>query len=215
MKPLADCRLYTFVDTAYLQGRSADEITRQLIDGGADLIQLRAKDWSQEKIQAIATALLAITLPANIPLIINDYWTIATEVGAEFCHQGQEDYFEFGQRGSTPKHPQLGLSTHSPADAQRAMQAQAAYLAVGPIYPTPTKPDRSAVTLDYVRWATAYIDRPWFAIGGITLDNVDEVLEAGARRICVVSAILKAPDIPRACQRFHEHLASAPLNQTP
>ena len=70
------------------------------------------------------------------------------------------------------------------------MQTQAAYLAVGPIYPTPTKPDRSAVTLDYVRWATAHIDRPWFAIGGITLDNVDEVLEAGARRICVVSAIL-------------------------
>ena len=111
--------------------------------------------------------------------------------------------------------PQLGLSTHAPEQAERAMAANAAYLAVGPVFATPTKPGRLGVTLDYVRWAAGHIDQPWFAIGGITLDNVDDVLAAGASRICVVSAILNAPNIARACQQFRERLASAPLRTTP
>jgi thiamine-phosphate pyrophosphorylase len=67
-----------------------------------------------------------------------------------------------------------------------------------------------AVTLDYVRWAAAHVGVPWFAIGGITLQNLDDVLAAGARRICVVSAILNAPDIAKACRAFKDRLASAP-----
>ena len=78
------------------------------------------------------------------------------------------------------------------------MKEDADYVAVGPVFETPTKPGRPAVTLDYVRWAAEKIDCPWFAIGGITLENVDEVLEAGARRVCVVSAILNSPDVARA-----------------
>tara|TARA_B100001123_G_scaffold441387_1_gene582457 strand:- start:162 stop:809 length:648 start_codon:yes stop_codon:yes gene_type:complete len=215
MKPIADCRLYAFVDGAYLQGHPPDEIARQLCDGGADIIQLRAKDWSENEVREAATAILPVTRQAEIPLVINDYWPLASELGAEFCHLGQEDFFEKDD-DPTPElafpGPQLGLSSHAPDQAQAALEADADYVGVGPVFKTPTKPGRAAVTLDYVRWAAESIDCPWFAIGGITLENLDEVLEAGARRICVVSAILNSPDIVGACQQFRERLASVPLD---
>ena len=91
MKPLADCRLYAFVDTAYLHGRAPEVVAQQLCDGGADLIQLRAKKSSPDEIRAMAKAILPVTRRANVGLVINDYLEIAREVGAEFCHLGQED----------------------------------------------------------------------------------------------------------------------------
>ena len=215
VKPLADCRLYAFVDSAYLHDRTPADLTRQLCDGGADLIQLRAKDWPEEKIRQTAETLLPITRAAGIPLVINDHWQLACDLGAEIYHLGQEDYFESSDESQAASHqPALGLSTHAPEQAIRAMETNAAYLAIGPIFPTPTKPGRPGVTLDYVRWAAANVVRPWFAIGGITLENIDSVLEAGARRICVVSAILNAPDVARACQQFHKHLASVSLQKS-
>ena len=103
----------------------------------------------------------------------------------------------------------LGLSTHAPAQALRALAARPAYIAIGPVYPTATKPGVAPVTLDYVRWAAANLQIPWFAIGGINLRNIGEVLQAGATRICAVSAILNAPDPAEACRQFSEHLSSA------
>ena len=86
------------------------------------------------------------------------------------------------------------------------MAAGADYLGVGPVYPTGTKPAAKPVTLEYVRWAAANLRIPWFAIGGITLDNLDDVLAAGAQRICVVSAILCADDLAAACRKFKDRL---------
>ena len=217
MKPLAECRLYAFVDDAYLKGREPADLARQLCDGGADLIQLRVKDWPNDRIRETAESLLPITQAANVGLVVNDHWNIAGEVGADICHLGQEDFFESGFTSVADLEPpnpklKLGLSTHAPEQAERAKKARADYLAFGPVYPTPTKPGRPAVTLDYVRWAAAHADRPWFAIGGITMENIEDVLEAGARRICVVSAILNAPDVTRACQQFRERIASVPLD---
>jgi len=216
MNPLSDCRLYAFVDSAYLQGRKPAEIALQLCEGGADIIQLRAKDWHEDEIREAASAILPVTRAAEVPLVINDYWPLASDLGVEFCHLGQEDYFETDD-DPTPElsfpGPQLGLSSHAPEQAKAAMEADADYIAVGPVFPTATKLGRPAVTLDYVRWAAENIDCPWFAIGGITLDNLDEVLEAGARRICVVSAILEAPDVTHACQQFRERIASVPLDE--
>src|ERR1051326_5091153 len=93
MKPLAECKLYAFVDTAYLNGRKPEFIAQQLCDGGADLIQLRAKKSSLEEIRSMAEAILPITSRANVGLVINDHLSMAREVGAEFCHLGQEDFF--------------------------------------------------------------------------------------------------------------------------
>jgi thiamine-phosphate pyrophosphorylase len=194
------------MDTAYLRGRDPALITRQLCEGGSDLIQLRAKGETRQRVRDLADIVLPITRSANVGLVINDYPDIAQAVGAELCHLGQEDYFDIGIRAAVP----FGLSSHSPEQARRALAARPAYLAVGPVYATGTKPGVKPVTLDYVRWAAANITEPWFAIGGITVENLDAVLNAGARRICVVSAILKAPNIREACQAFAERLRCAP-----
>ena len=211
MKPLADCRLYTFVDTAYLAGRDPALIARQLCDGGSDLIQLRAKHAPLAEVRRIAEAILPVTLAAGVRLVINDHLELARELGADICHLGQEDFFDAGYRhvdelrqsGSTLE---FGLSTHAPEQAQKALVAGADYIAIGPVYATGTKPTARPVTLDYVRWAATNVTVPWFAIGGINLTNLDEVLAAGARRICVVSAILNAPDVAGACREFVRRL---------
>jgi thiamine-phosphate pyrophosphorylase len=213
MKPLADCRLYTFVDAAYLQGRAPEMVAQQLCDGGSDVIQLRAKKSSPDEIRRMAEVILPITKRANVGLVINDYPDIASELGAELCHLGQEDFFDAGHKHVDEfkiKNSKLkiGLSTHSPEQAKRALEADADYVAIGPVFATGTKPTAKPVTLEYVRWAAANVTVPWFAIGGINLENLDEVRAAGAKRICVVSAILNAPDIAKACREFRKHLVS-------
>lgn len=217
MKPLAHCGLYTFVDTAYLHGRAPELVARQLCDGGSDLIQLRAKNSSPDEIRRLAEKILPVTQSAGVGLVINDHLDIARTMGADICHLGQEDFFDAGftHVSQLPEVPPvragrprllIGLSTHAPAQAQRALDAGADYIAIGPIYATGTKPTAKPATLDYVRWAAANATVPWFAIGGINLQTVDEVLAAGAKRICVVSAILNAPDVAVACAELRRRL---------
>ncbi|HAM70816.1 MAG TPA: thiamine phosphate synthase [Verrucomicrobiales bacterium] len=207
--------LYTFVDTAYLGGRPVEAIAEQLCAGGSDLIQLRAKGSSPAEVRSLAERIHPITSRAGVPLVINDHPGIAADLGVEFCHLGQEDFFDAGHTrvgelpGGSRGRPVYGLSTHAPEQAARAVAAGPAYIAIGPVYPTGTKPGARPVTLDYVRWAATNVSIPWFAIGGITLANLGDVMEAGARRICVVSAILNAPDIPQACQEFKTRLLSS------
>src|SRR5207247_1709377 len=98
MKPLSECRLYTFVDTAYLRGRSPQSVTRSLCDGGSDLIQLRAKDSALDEIGEMAGAILPITTRAGVYLVINDHPQLAARAGAPLCHLGQEDFFDAGYR---------------------------------------------------------------------------------------------------------------------
>jgi len=211
MIDLVDCLLYAFMDTAYLHGRDSAEVAWQLCEGGADLIQLRAKQSSLEEVRRMAESILPITRAANVGLVINDHVTLAQELGADFCHLGQEDFFDGGythlSQIRTPNSAlRIGLSTHSPEQASRAVESGADYVAIGPVYATGTKPSAVPVTLEYVRWAASNLKLPWFAIGGINLQNIDDVLAAGARRICVVSAILNAQDIGGTCRRFKERL---------
>lgn len=211
MKPLADCRLYAFVDTAYLGDRAPEMVARQLCDGGADLIQLRAKNLPAEAVLRLAEKIRPVTQAAQVGLVINDHLEIARQVGAEFCHLGQEDFFDAGHTQVAALRPpqtslRIGLSTHAPEQAQRAVAAGADYVAIGPVYATGTKPTARPVTLEYVRWAATNLEVPWFAIGGINLQTLDAVLAAGVKRICVVSAILNAPDVARACTEFRRRL---------
>jgi thiamine-phosphate pyrophosphorylase len=212
VKPLAACRLYTFVDTAYLRGRAPEFVAQQLCDGGSDIIQLRAKNSPPDEVRRLAEKVLPITRAAGVPLVINDHLEIARELGAEFCHLGQEDFFDAGfthvsQLKIQNSKLKTGLSTHAPAQAARALAAAANYIAIGPIYATQTKPTAKPVTLDYIRWAQTNVTVPWFAIGGVNLQTLEEVLAAGATRVCVVSAILNADDIAAACKKFRARLA--------
>jgi len=180
----------------------------------------------------MAEAILPVTRRAGVGLVINDHLELAQELGVEFCHLGQEDFFGAGytrvsqlppalSSGKPPRErpqgraPQLriGLSSAAPEQATRAVAAGADYLGVGPVYPTGTKPTARPVTLEYVRWAAANLRIPWFAIGGINLDNLDHVLAAGAQRICVVSAILNAEDPAAACRKFKDRLPPGSLRK--
>src|SRR5437588_11270341 len=102
MKPLSECHLYTFADTTYLHGRTPQGVTRELCDGGSDIIQLRAKTSTRDDIRRMAEAILPITRQANVGLVINDHPDIASEVGAELCHVGQEDFFDAGGHQENP-----------------------------------------------------------------------------------------------------------------
>ena len=165
MKRLADCLLYTFIDTGYLRDRDPGTIARQLIDGGSDIVQLRAKGWPRDQVRALANDLWPLLEAAGVPLVINDDPQVALEIGAPFCHLGQEDFFDSGyaQTGdvlracsSGLKKEQtlgIGLSSHAPEQAERAVRAGAEYIAIGPVYATGTKPTARPVTLEYVRWA--------------------------------------------------------------
>src|SRR5438034_4275893 len=154
MKPLSDCLLYAFVDSEYLRGRNPVDVAKQLCDGEADLIQLRAKRSSRDQIRQLAEAIALITRPEGVNLVINDHPQIAREIGAQFCHLGQEDFFGAGCRHvsgvvSPDESPKMGLSSHAPDQAERAIRAGAAYIAVGPVYATGTKPNAVPVARDY------------------------------------------------------------------
>jgi thiamine-phosphate pyrophosphorylase len=229
MPLLPDCKLYTFVDTAYLNGRAPEDVAQQLCDGGSDILQLRAKQSSVFQIRAMAEKILPITSRAGVPLIINDYPDLVFELSTINyqpstllgCHLGQEDFFDAGHTSAAELKPKnskqknanvllstiLGLSSHAPAQATRALAAGPDYIAIGPVYATGTKPSAKPVTLEYVRWAAQNVSIPWFAIGGINLKTLEDVLAAGARRVCVVSAILNAEDIAAECKKYKQRLA--------
>src|SRR5688572_11955964 len=208
MKPLAECVLYTFIDSAYLHGRDVATLAGELCDGGSDLIQLRAKDWPTEKIEEVARIVAPILRANGVRLVINDHLQIAERVGADICHLGQEDFFDAGHQHVSQLKTTVGvgLSTHAPEQAGKAVRAGAEYVAIGPVYPTGTKPAAKPVTLEYVRWAAENVRIPWFAIGGINLNTIDEVMAAGATRVCVVSAILNSADVKAACAEFKNRL---------
>jgi thiamine-phosphate pyrophosphorylase len=206
---IADCRLYGFIDTGYLAGRDPAELTRQLIAGGVDIIQVRAKKLSRSKLVALAKAVVQAAKDTPVPVIVNDDHKVAQECGADGVHLGQDDWAKLPRETRSAELlsiETLGLSTHSFPQAMFAEREGANYIGVGPIHATGTKPGREPVGYELLRQVTGRIHVPYFAIGGITLTNLDQVLACGATRIAVVSAILKAPDVTKAAAEFKKRL---------
>jgi thiamine-phosphate pyrophosphorylase len=201
---LADARLYGFIDTAYLAGRDAAELTRALVAGGVDIIQVRAKNLPHA--DRVALALEVVGAAGAVPVIVNDDIDAAFESGAAGVHLGQEDWTA-APREKLAGMSVVGISTHSLEQALRAEREGADYIGVGPVFTTATKPGVAPVGLKLVKEVAGRVAVPFFAIGGITQDNVGEVLAAGATRVAVVSAILKAPDVEKAAAAFKRKLA--------
>ncbi|NQU11964.1 thiamine phosphate synthase [bacterium] len=202
---LTAARLYGFVDTAYLRGRDAGDLTRALVAGGVDLLQVRAKDLDHAGRVALVLRVRAVAAAAGVPVIVNDDLEAAFECGAEGIHLGQEDWAALPRADRVPRLARMsivGISTHSLAQALQAERDGASYIGVGPVHPTATKPGRPAVGLELVRQVAARVGVPFFAIGGITLDTLDPLLAAGATRVAVVAAILTAPDVTAAAAEF-------------
>jgi thiamine-phosphate pyrophosphorylase len=192
---LDHCFLYGIVDFGYVQPEAVDNVTQQLVRGGIDLLQLRAKDKTLDLIRQLAERMLRITQPANVPLIINDYPQLLREVNAEGCHVGQSDYPVAQARELAGRSIIVGKSTHSVEQALAAEAEGADYIGFGPIFPTPTKPDAPAIGLGDLKNLRAKVKIPVFCIGGIKETNFTEVANAGGERVCIVSDLLLAPDI--------------------
>ncbi len=177
------------------------------LDGGVDVLQLRCKELEALPYLRLAERVCDIAHRANVPFIVNDRPDVALACGADGVHLGQNDLPVDWARSILPKSAIIGRSSHAPADAERALAEGAAYFAVGPVWKTPTKPGRAPAGLEYVRdVAVRRVAVPWFAIGGITLENVEVALAAGATRIALVRAILDADDPAAAANRFVEIL---------
>ncbi|GAA5513973.1 thiamine-phosphate synthase [Deinococcus carri] len=178
------------------------------LDGGVDTLQLRCKDGEARPLIALAERVGALARARDVPFFVNDWVDVAAAGGADGVHLGQGDLPAEWARRLAPA-LQVGLSTHSPGQAEEAILARPAYFAVGPVHATPTKPGRAAAGLAYVRHVAALLPPvPWYAIGGLDLDTVEEVVAAGATRIAVVRAVLDAPDPARAAADL---LARLPL----
>ena len=195
MNTLDHCFLYGIVDLGYVQPEAVDSVTQQLVRGGIDLLQLRAKDRPLELIRGLAETMLRITQPANVPLIINDHPQVLREVNAEGCHVGQTDLPIAQARELAGRSIIVGKSTHSIEQALAAEAEGADYIGFGPIFPTPTKPDARAIGLGDLQRLRTKVRIPVFCIGGIKETNFAEVTNAGGERVCIVSDLLLAPDI--------------------
>ena len=192
---LDHCRLYGILDLSYVECSEAEAIAGQMVDGGVDLIQLRAKEYPSAEIAKIATAIHDVTSRRGVPLIINDHPEIARLVAAEGVHVGQDDLSIAEAREIAGPSCMVGKSTHSVDQAIRAFYEGADYIGFGPIFATPTKPDYPPIGLEEIRKVHEAVHIPIFCIGGIKLDNLPEVIEAGARRVVIVSGLLQAKDI--------------------
>jgi thiamine-phosphate pyrophosphorylase len=192
---LSRCRLYGILDLSYVDGLETKKVTEQMIGGGVDVIQLRAKAHPAAQIAQLAADLHRITFAHSVPLIINDHSEIARIVSAEGVHVGQDDPPIAKAREIAGPNCAVGKSTHSVDQAIRAFYEGADYIGFGPIFATPTKPDYRPIGLEEVQKVHEAIRIPIFCIGGIKLGNLPEVIAAGARRVVIVSGLLLANDI--------------------
>jgi thiamine-phosphate pyrophosphorylase len=196
MRALRECRLYGIIDLGYIPRlRDCNRIAEEMVSGGVDLIQLRGKGKSIEELMNLASEIHEITVRSNTPLIVNDHAEIAARVPVEGVHVGQDDDSIPVARQKAGRDLIVGKSTHSMDQAHAAQGEGADYIGFGPIFATPTKPDYKAIGLGNIRRIHLDVSIPVFCIGGINIDNLQEVIDAGAKRVVMVSALLKARSI--------------------
>jgi len=192
---LNDARLYGIIDLGYVEESDVTHVAEQMIEGCVDMIQLRGKGKSLDELTGYAARLHEITARSSTPLIVNDHAEIARRVPVEGVHVGQDDVLIEVARRKVGRAVLIGKSTHSLEQALAAQREGADYIGFGPIFATPTKPDYAPIGLTNIRRVYAEINLPIFCIGGINIDNLQSVIDAGAKRVVMVSALLKAHSI--------------------
>ena len=174
--------------------------------GGADVIQWRDKSASDSEFLTTAQLLRRATRKQGRLFIVNDRVKVALQVHADGVHLGHEDLPIRSARSLVGDSMLIGRSTHSLAEARSAEEEGADYLGVGPIFPTPTKPEYQPVGVELIRQVASVIRIPWVAIGSIDLKTVPLVLSAGAHRVAVVRAVVAAPDPESAARVIRQQI---------
>jgi len=192
-----DPKLYAILDLGYVSEENAARVTGELLAGGADLLQLRAKGHDQATIRRVAESLIPLCRDAGVPFILNDYPALAAELGADGVHIGQDDGSLADARAIVGADMIVGRSTHSLDQARAALAEGFDYIGFGPLFPTPTKLGRPGIGLENIAAMEREVGSkiPAFCIGGIKRGNLAEVLTAGARRVVIVSDLLTADDV--------------------
>ena len=187
------------------------EFLDAVLAAGVDVVQLRQKGLEAEQELAFLDVFRQHTAKHGALFAVNDRADLAYAAGADILHLGQDDLPVPVARRIIGPEPIIGRSSHAESEtAEAADEPGADYFCTGPVWPTPTKPGRPAPGLPLVRYAAALATtRPWYAIGGIDLGHLDEVLAAGARRVVVVRALTDAPDPAAAAAEFARRLAAA------
>jgi thiamine-phosphate pyrophosphorylase len=204
VRSLADALLYAIIDLGYVSAENAPAILEKLVAGGIDIVQLRGKNRSLDELSVLAEQLLQLTMSAKIPLIANDHAEMARRVEVQGVHVGQDDDSIEKVRAQIKRPIVVGKSTHNIEQAVAAEREGADYIGFGPIFSTPTKPDYSPIGLAQIREVHQRVSIPIFCIGGIKSENLAQVIEAGAKRVVIVSGLLQANDIAeyaRACKK--------------
>jgi thiamine-phosphate pyrophosphorylase len=209
-KTVESARLY-LVAPARIGTRSVASMVGELAAAGVDVLQLREKEMEAGDVLRAGAELAEACGRARIPFVVNDRPDLAVLLDAG-VHVGQRDVPVEAARRLVPRGI-VGLSTHAreEIDAVGAGDTRPDYIAVGPVFVTPTKPGRPAAGIDLVSYAAQRVAVPWFAIGGIDASNLPEVMEAGARRVVVVRAIAEARDPVAATAALRARLDEVPL----
>jgi thiamine-phosphate pyrophosphorylase len=193
-------RLYGLLDLGYVAPEAAERAAAELLAGGIDLLQLRAKGRDPAGLEPLARRLLPLCRAAGVPFIVNDHPALAAAIDADGVHLGQDDGALAPVRALLGPGKLVGRSTHSADQARAALAEGFDYIGFGPLFATPTKPGRTAIGLADLAAVQAEVGSriPVFAIGGIKRDNLATVLAAGARNVVIVSDLLTAPDVQAA-----------------
>lgn len=208
---LAAARLYGILDYGYV---AEDQFVRRalaMLEGGVQILQIRAKNQPKPSVIALARELKAPCGEHGVPLILNDHPDLVSETGADGAHVGQDDLAVAGARAQIAPGTLVGKSTHSLDQAVRAEAERADYIGFGPLFATPTKPDYAPIGVQEIREVHRQVQIPIFCIGGIKRENLGAVIEAGARRVVIVSGILQADDVAGYCRDCRVELARVAL----
>ncbi len=204
---LRTARLY-FVCDARPRGEDPEALLRAALSGGADIVQLREKELSRAQIERAADTFRRVCDTYSALFIVNDDPDLARACDADGVHVGQDDGSAAEARELLGPDAIIGLSTHSEEQIAASAEAPVDHISVGPIWETPTKAGRPGVGLELITHAAAHAPHPFFAIGGIDAGNAEEVVRAGARRLCVVRAIRDAGDPAAAAAALRRAFAA-------
>ena len=192
---LSKATLYGILDLGYVTAEAAAETAVILLSAGVDILQLRAKNSTPSEVESLGKQVFPLARGAKVPFIINDFPDVVASIGADGVHVGQDDMSVAKARQIIGEDKIVGKSTHSLEQAIAAQAEGADYIGFGPLFATPTKPGRPAIGTEDIRAAHQAVTAiPIFCIGGVKLENLPSLVEAGAERVVIVSGILQADD---------------------
>jgi len=202
-------RLYGVLDLSLVSAADAPRALEQMLAGGVDLVQLRAKGTPLDAIAALARPLQCLCTAAGVPFLLNDHPQLAADLGLDGVHVGQGDLSVAAARRLLGPGRIIGKSSSSLAEAVTAAAEEPDYLGFGPIFATPTKDQAPITSLEEIRRVQEAVSLPVYCIGGIKRENLATVLAAGARHVVIISGILQAPDIAAYCREVKALLQAA------